>query len=233
MSRALPVLSLCVAIFALAFALVPREAPPPPPSGVSEALVASLQLRVERLELENVQLWERLADFERGGPVRAPSSGTPPVVAGAPVAAAPTVPLEPQTDEERREALKDAVRAVEDERRRERQAQRVAEFTERSQRDRTRWRDFATAARLTWEQEQELYRRLDAEDAARKAIVERRGDANFSPRSAVRELLGTRQETDKAMAGLLDENQRNQFKALRDEERREERRSMRPSSEAN
>jgi hypothetical protein len=49
----------------------------------------------------------------------------------------------------------------------------------------------------------------------------------------VRQLLGTRQETDRAMVNLLDETQRAQFKALRDEERREERLRLRATSESN
>ena len=71
MNRALPLISLCVAVLALAFAIVPRDpvvVPSSPEPEVKRGVDVDAELlkrRVEVLEDENRALWDRVVLLER------------------------------------------------------------------------------------------------------------------------------------------------------------------------
>ena len=229
MNRVLPLLSLCIGLLALAFALVPRgevvvASVQQDPPRIAEA-DPELRRRLEQLEDENRMLWDRVVLLERRQ-VTVTSSD-----AGVLVAPSINSELAQLREEVRglitgevlgnpasRSALKEVIREAEADSQRERSVLRQQRTEQRALEQKARWKEFATAAKLTYAQEQELTRRLEAEDAARKALSEQLQNGPPNP-EAFRTLRDQRRETDQAMGKLLDDAQKEQYQALRREDR--------------
>ncbi|WNG54623.1 hypothetical protein F0U59_07385 [Archangium gephyra] len=244
MNRFLGPASLGLSVLALAIALLGGRgepaAPPPASEPASDSdTFASLELealerRVESLEQTSLSLSKRLMLLEQR-PVVASDGG---VVAAVPASLAAEVEQlrsemrgmiagEALNSQGGRDYLKDAVRSVQDEMRTEQQAlrqQQMMQAQAQAQAGRTeRLRQFASDAKLSYGQEQELTRRMQTEDTQRQALFDSVRDGNKSFRDARQELRQLRQQTDKEMASVLDESQRAQYEQMRREERREDR----------
>ena len=208
MSRALPILAVCLSILALALALVPRDVPmPAAPSVPSEPVGAArasellvLQQRVEELERQNRGLWERVGALERGQPAMAAVTPTP-----EPVAAAPSP-----------EAIKDLVNQAVVERDAERKEARGRALDAHARAQEEAWQKFVTDARLTPQQQELLEKRLRIERELQRGLRQS-GDelAPAEARDAMRELRNQRRETDKTMSTVLDATQREQYDVVR------------------
>ncbi|NMO21178.1 hypothetical protein HPC49_10510 [Pyxidicoccus fallax] len=237
MNKLLGIASLVLASAALGVSLWgsgEKSAPAPvvqeAPVGASPADVEDLERRVRALEDTTLGLSRRLIALEQR-PVVSADGG---VVAGAP--AALTAELEQLRAEVRsmvagealnseggRAYLKDAVRAVQDEMRTEQretrqQAWMQTEAQAQTQRN-ERVRKFVSDARLNYNQEQTLTRRLQAEDTKRQALLQEVSAGTKSPRDVRQELRAEREQTDREMNALLDEGQKAQYQELRREER--------------
>ncbi|MCP3141053.1 hypothetical protein [Pyxidicoccus xibeiensis] len=242
MNKLLGIASLVLASSALAVALWGGRGEPvsPSPSGqepsaaIAPADVEDLERRVKALEDTTLGLSRRLMELERR-PVVTADGG---MVAAAPGAL--TAELEQLRAEVRglvagealnseggREYLKQAVRAAQEEMRTEQRQERQQEWVQAQTEARTqrteRVRQFVSEARLNYNQEQTLTRRLEAEDAKRQALMEEVRAGTKNPRDVRQELRAERQKTDEEMNALLDEAQRAQYQELRREERRDER----------
>lgn len=234
MNRALPLISLCLALLALAFAIVPRDPVIVPSSPEPEARrgvdldAELLKRRVEVLEDENRALWDRVVSLER----RTQISATAIADGGAPTSIAvvqevaqlrqelrSVIAGEVLSNDASRAALKEIIRETESDAQRERFAQRQQRDEQRAQEQKAKWKDFITTAKLTSAQEQELTRRLEAEDAARKALTQARETGTPFDPDAFRALRDQRRETDRVMTGLLDDTQKAQYNELRREDR--------------
>lgn len=223
MNKVLPTISLCVAILAFAFAIMPRSSDPvpsllPPEGGASDEEVADLRRRIEQVEDDNRALWARVLSAE---PQRVVSdAGVNPalvqqveqlrqeihsVMAG-----------EVMTNEAGRTAMKALIREAEGERAREQFAAAQTRQQQRAEAQKVKWKEFVTSARLTSQQETQLNERLAAEEQARKAMVE---GGPTEGREGFRALREMRQETDRVMTQSLDEAQKTQYQTLRREER--------------
>jgi hypothetical protein len=242
MNRFLGPASLGLSVLALAIALFgARSEPvaPPPASEPAADAFTSLELeaierRVESLEQSALNLSKRLMLLEqRPGTASSGSGGT---VAPASLAAEVEqlrsevrgmIAGEALQSQGGREYLKDAVRSVQEEMRteqRELRQQQMLQAQAQAQAGRAeRLRQFASEAKLSYSQEQELTRRMESEDTRRQALFEAVRAGAKSPREARQEVRQLRQQTDKEMASLLDEAQRVQYEEMRREERREER----------
>ncbi len=227
MNRALPILSLCLALVALAFAAAPREPVvlPPPPADAprTDEPDAELRRRVEQLEDDNRALWDRLVLLERqrlavpvDAGVLAPSVATE--VAQLRQELRGVIAGEVLSNDASRAALKEVIREAEADSARERQVLWQQRQEQRAAEQQAKWKEFAVTAKLTWAQEQELTRRLAAEDAARKALFEAQQNGTPNP-EGFRALRDQRRETDQVMSGLLDDTQKQQYQALRREDR--------------
>ncbi|MBZ4415672.1 hypothetical protein [Myxococcus sp. RHSTA-1-4] len=243
MNRLLGIASLVLASAALAVALWGpggKSAPSPVPAlqdapvGATPADVEDLERRVRALEDTTLGLSRRLMALEQR-PVVTADGG---VVAGAP--AALTAELEQLREEVRglmagealnseggRAFLKDAVRAAQDEMRAEQRQARQQEWMQaqaqaQTQRD-ERLRKFVSDARLDYNQEQALMRRVQAEDAKRQSLLQEVSAGTKNPRDVRQELRAERQRTDQEMNALLDESQQARYQEMRREEWREER----------
>lgn len=212
MSRALPIVAICLSILALALSLVPRDAPLPPPAPAPAAMgpgpeVALLQQRVEALELQNRGLWDRVSALERGTrPQGVPAEAVAVAEAPAPAPAPEAV-----------KALVDqALTQREDE---QREARRL-ELDRRARDQEMKWKDFVTTAHLTGEQQKLLEERLSLE---RRVSLDARNELGADApdsRAALQKLRGERRETDRLMNASLDEAQRAQYQAVRRGEQR-------------
>ena len=241
MNRFLGPASLGLSVLALAMALWgPRGEPVAPPAASEPAADAftSLELeaierRVESLEQTSLSLSKRLMLLEQR-PMVASDGG----VAAVPASLAAEVEQlrsevrgmiagEALQSQGGREYLKDAVRSVQEEMRteqREQRQQQMLQAQEQAQAGRAeRLRQFASDAKLSYSQEQELTRRMQGEDAQRQALFDAVRAGTKSPRDARQEVRQLRQQTDKEMAAVLDESQRAMYEEMRREERREER----------
>jgi hypothetical protein len=123
--------------------------------------------------------------------------------------------------------LKDMVRSVQEEMRNEQRQSRQQEWQQaqaqaQSQRS-ERVRQFISDARLDYNQEQALTRRLQAEDARRQALMQEVSAGTKNPRDVRQALRAEREQTDTEMRALLDEGQQAKYEEMRREERREER----------
>ncbi|OJT24859.1 hypothetical protein BO221_10655 [Archangium sp. Cb G35] len=244
MNRFLGPASLGLSVLALAIALFGGRgepaAPPPASEPASDAdTFASLELealerRVESLEQTSLSLSKRLMLLEQR-PVVASDGG---VVAAVPASLSAEVEQlrsevrgmiagEALNSQGGRDYLKDAVRSVQEEMRteqRELRQQQMIQAQAQAQAGRTeRLRQFASDAKLSYGQEQELTRRMQTEETQRQALFDSVRDGSKSFRDARQELRQLRQQTDKEMASVLDESQRAQYEQMRREERREER----------
>ena len=101
---------------------------------------------------------------------------------------------------------------------RERLVQRQQRQEQRVEEQKAKWKEFFATAKLTWPQQQELEKRLAEEEAARRAMVEQLQNGPPNP-DAFRALRDQRKETDAAMSKLLDDTQKEQYQALRREDR--------------
>jgi hypothetical protein len=76
-------------------------------------------------------------------------------------------------------------------------------------------------AKLNYNQEQALTRRLQAEDARRQALLAEVQAGTKNPRELRQELRAERQQTDQEMSALLDEEQQAKYREMRREEGRD------------
>ncbi len=232
MSRVLPIVSLCIALLAFAFAVVPRD-PVIIPSSQPEAQrgvdvdAEMLRRRVELLEDDNRALWDRVVVLER--------RNAAPVMNDAGVVLAPSVVSEVAqlrqevrglitgevlSNEASRIALKEVIREAEADSQRERVAQAQQRREQRAQEQKVKWKEFVTTAKLSYQQEQELTKRLDAEEKARLDFAQQMQNGATPPGpESFRAMRDQRRETDEAMNKLLDDTQKEQFQALRREDR--------------
>jgi myosin heavy subunit len=181
------------------------------------------------LEDENRALWDRVVLLERraqtsanlisDGGVAAASFAVVQEVAQLRQELQSVIAGEVLSSDASRAALKEIIREAESDAQRERFAQRQQQQEQRAQEQKAKWKEFITSAKLTYAQEQELSRRLEAEEAARKALTQaRETGAPFDP-DAFRALRDQRRETDRVMTGMLDESQKPQYEQLRREDR--------------
>ncbi len=231
MSRVLPIVSLCIALLAFAFAVVPRD-PVIIPSSEPEAQrgvdvdAEMLRRRVELLEDDNRALWDRVVVLERRNPsvvmsdagVFAPSMVSE--VAQLRQEVRGLITGEVLSNEASRAALKDVIREAEADALRERVAQSQQRREQRAQEQKVKWKEFVSTAKLTWQQEQELTKHLEAEEKARLDLAQQLQVGNTAPGpDAFRAMRDQRRETDEAMNKLLDDTQKQQYQALRREDR--------------
>ena len=244
MNRFLGPASLAVSVLALAVAFwSPRssqgeEAPYVPPRGApipttaaapSSQELKDLEIRVEMLEENALSLSRRLMQLEQR-PASAGAAGGP----VAPAALASEVQRlrseiqgltagQALRSDEGREALKGAVRSVQDEMRneqREQREERMMQSMARAQAQQAeRVRRFATEARLSSSQERDVTRHLESESTQRQALFDaaRAGGDGQNVRQQVRQL---REQTDTQIKAVLDESQQAQYEAMRREDRR-------------
>jgi polyhydroxyalkanoate synthesis regulator phasin len=237
MNRFLGFSSLGLAALALAVALwgsqeVTVSVPPTEaPGSDSSQEVQALERRVKTLEETVVHLSSRLMALERR-PAAAQDGGA--------VAVAPPMGLAQEVEQLRaevrgmvagealhseggREYLKEVMRSIEEEQRtaqrQERQQQWVQAQTQALAERTQRWRQFASEARLDYSQEQQLMRRLEGEEARRKALMDEVSAGGKSPRDVRRELRTLSNQTDEEMQKLLSQEQYAQYRELRREDR--------------
>jgi type I site-specific restriction endonuclease len=122
-----------------------------------------------------------------------------------------------------REYLKEMVRSVQDEmrtaQRQERQQQWIQNQSQAQAARAERLRKFVSEAGLSYNQEQDLLRRMDAEEARRQALFAEVEAGSKEPRDVRRELRDMRRQTDAEMQKVLSEEQRVKYEELRREER--------------
>ncbi len=225
MSRALPVVSICLALLAFAVALMPRGEPPPPvvmdgESSVSDEDLEFLKRRLEVLEDENRALWDRVVSLERR-PAVSPDGGG----AAAPVLEAEVARLREElrgvmtgevlTSEAGRSALKDVIREAEQDRQRERFQEMEGRRTKQAEEQKVKWKAFVGTARLSYAAEQKLNERLSFEESERTKKMEqlRLGEQTWQEVSQY--LRTQRRETDNAVGAMLDDAQKKQYQEVR------------------
>jgi hypothetical protein len=237
MNKLLGIASLTLASAALAVALwgprqdgAPAPSPQEAPTATSPADVEDLERRVRALEDTALGLSRRLMALEQR-PVALADGG---VVAGVPAALSAEVEQlraevrglvagEALHSEGGRTYLKDMVRSVQEEMRDEQRQTRQQEWQQaqaqaQAQRG-ERVRQFISDARLDYNQEQALTRRLQAEDAKREALLAEVSAGTKNPREVRQALRAERQQTDTEMRALLDEGQQAKYEEMRREER--------------
>ncbi|MCY1015092.1 hypothetical protein [Pyxidicoccus sp. MSG2] len=235
MNKLLGIASLVLASAALAVSLMGRgePAPPPPshedaPPAMAAADVEDLERRVRALEDTALGLSRRLMTLEQrpaisadGGVVAAPAALTAELeqlraeVRGM-------VAGEALNSEGGRAYLKDAVRAAQEEMRNEQREVRQQEWAQAQVQAQTqraeRLRQFVSDAKLNYNQEQALTRRMQAEDSKRQALMAEVQAGTKNPRDIRQELRAERQQTDQEMSSLLSEEQQAKYQELRREE---------------
>ncbi|MFT3712466.1 MAG: hypothetical protein QM817_32875 [Archangium sp.] len=231
MARALPILSLCIALFALGMSFVSRE-PPAPVAPVAAANdsrlgddVLELKKRVELLEDDSSKLWDRVVVLERRGvlSVDANDAGFDPTLLTEVIKLRDEVhalSAGPSSfaNDAGRAALADLVKEVQAEQAKQRASDRMALRLQRATDAAARWKAFVTEAKLSSGQQRFLEERLLLEETSRKAIFER-SDGTYPPPETLRAMTTQRRETDKMMRDQLDSTQWEAFQNLRREER--------------
>jgi hypothetical protein len=205
------------------------------PSASSSPELRELERRVKSLEDNALSLSKRLMLLEQR-PVTSSDGGQVAVAPGALAAEVEQLRTEVRgllagealSSEGGREYLKDMVRSVQDEMRTEQRQVRLQQVQQAQAQARAesaeRWRQFASEARLSYAQEQQLTSRLKAEDTRREALLEELRAGTRTPQQLRQELRELRTQTDTEMKAILDETQQAKY----DELRREEWRRSRP-----
>lgn len=232
MSRFVPVVSLVLAAAAVVLAVLPREASPaptPPPSAPAvrdaDERLDGLERKLDAIEDEQRAMWSRVLVLEHRAQGLADTAVDGGALAQAPGLVAEVAQLKHElrsvmqgevlSDAAGRDAMKELVREVESDFARERQLRRQERQQQRAAEQQAKWKRFVTDAKLTYQQEQTLTQRLALEDAARKALFER---GTPPDRDELRALRDQRRETDSVMVPLLDEQQLQQYRELRQDE---------------
>ncbi|WP_426751069.1 hypothetical protein [Myxococcus sp. Y35] len=240
MNKLASIAALVLAATALVVALwSPREpvqapppAPPPEQPTSAAADVIALERRVKALEDTAIGLSRRLMEVEKRPTVTADGKV---VTSPAPASLAAEVEQlrsevqgmvagEALNSEGGRDFLKDMVRNVQDEMRDEQRAERQQRWqqaqVQQQAQQQERVRQFITDARLNYNQEQTLTRRLEAESTKRQALMEEVRAGTKSMRDVRQALRAETQQTDQEMNAILDESQRAQYQTLRRGDRR-------------
>jgi len=221
MNKVLSTVSLCVAILALAFAIVPRTPEPvpsllPPDDGPTDQEVTDLRRRIDQLETDNRNLWARVLSSEPRRDFALSLDAGSQALAHQVEQLRQEVQGEMLSNDAARNAMKDLIREAGAERAREQFSAVQARQQQRAEKQKEKWQSFISTARLTSQQEQRLTERLVAEDQARKALsVLEMDDA----REGYQALRNQQRETDRLVLPTLDETQKAQYQALRREER--------------
>ena len=241
MNRALPIVSICLALLAFGVALMPRGEPPVPAAVIEDSVndeeLEYLKRRVELVEDDNRALWDRVVLLERrpvavgdGGFVAAPpSAGLEAEVQKLRAELRSVMAGEVLTDPQSREALKDVIREAEA----DAQKKRFEDFAERrnkqAEEQKQKWAGFVSNAKLSYAAETKLNERLALEETERNKRMEqvRLGEQTWQEVSQY--LRTQRRETDQQMSQMLDETQRNDYQQLRRDDQRG--RSQRPHRE--
>ena len=227
MTRAIPIVSLVLAVSAVALAMFPRESPATAmatqqaPALRDDDELDALKRKVDLIEEDQRAMWNRVLLLERRAVTELPADGG----AASPALVAEVTQLKQElravmqgevlNDSAGRIAMKEVVREVEADLARERIVQRQERQQQRAVEQQAKWKRFAADAKLSYQQEQTLNQRLAAEDAARKALFER---GTPPEREELRALRDQRRETDTIMLPLLDETQKQQYQELRQED---------------
>jgi hypothetical protein len=228
MARALPILSLCVALLALGLSFTSREpaAPAPtPPASVDSRVtddVLELKKRVELLEDDSSKLWDRVVQLERrelaGGDGGVDPALLAEVMRLRDEVHALSAGASAFGSDAGRAALADLVKEVQAEQAKQRATDRTALRLQRAADAAQRWKSFVSEAKLSSGQQRLLEERLSMEESSRKAVFER-SDGTFPPPETMRALTSQRRETDKLMRDQLDAQQWEAFQNLRRDER--------------
>ncbi|AEI66222.1 hypothetical protein [Corallococcus macrosporus] len=241
MNKLAHIAALVLAATALVVALwSPREAVQAPPSPAAPAEqpasaaadVIGLERRLKALEDTAVGLSRRLMEVERRPTVTADGKVVP--SAASPALAAEVEQLrdevrglvagEALNSEGGKAFLKDAVRDVQSEMRDEQRAERQQQWqqaqVQQQAQQQERVRKFITDARLNYNQEQTLTRRMEAEATRRQALIDEVRAGTKTMRDMRQALRTETQQTDQEMNAILDESQRAQYQSLRREDRR-------------
>lgn len=222
MTRALPLVAVCLSVLALAAAVMPRGEPAPPPvvapaPAAPDEELEYLKRRVELLEDDQRALWDRLVALERR-PAGASDGGGAEVqaeVARLREELRSVMTGEVLSSEAGRSALKDVLREAEEDRARDRFLEREQRRTAQVEAQREKWKAFVGTAKLTWEQEQKLNERLATEERERQRLLEQLRLGAETWQDVGRYLRDQRRETDQVMRGVLDETQQAQYRELR------------------
>lgn len=224
MNRALPILAVCLSVFALAMSLVPRGEVAPPPVAITAPAsnddeLEFLRRRVDLLEDDNRALWDRVTQLERR-PVVTGDGGSVPASFAADLeklrAELHSVMVgDLANSDSGRAALKDLLREAQSEQQRDRliamEDRRKQQVTQQQQ----RWKDFIANAHLPYAAEQKLNERLALEEADRAKKMEqlRLGEATWQ--EVGQYLRMQRKDTDVEVSQLMDDAQREQYQQLR------------------
>ncbi|CAM3743317.1 hypothetical protein G4177_20190 [Corallococcus sp. ZKHCc1 1396] len=232
MNRILGIASVGLASVALGVALwgpgrseAPAATDAAPRVQDSSADVRALQTRVKALE-ETVQLLSRrMMAFEQQPGTTTGGSGPAPAGLAAEVAklreeVRGVMVGEALNSESGKQSLKEIMRTVQDEQRTEQRQQwqqQVDQMRSQAEAERgARVKTFITDARLSYSQEQELTKQLQAEDAKRQALM---SGGNGQPRQDVRrQLRELRTQTDQEMQKVLSADQLTKYQEMRREE---------------
>lgn len=219
--------ALAVALWAPGRTEAPSASERPEPVAALPASQEGLERRIQALEDTTLSLSRRLMEVERrpAGTGGDGGGAAPALTAELDQLRAEVRGLmtgETLSSEGGREALKDAMRSVQEEMRTEQFRSRQEEWMQaqvRSTEQRTeRIKRLVSEAKLNYSQEQELTRRLEAEETTRNALFEEVRTGAKNPRDIRQALRTQREETDQAMKALLDEEQRSKYNIMRREE---------------
>ncbi|SEU33611.1 hypothetical protein SAMN05443572_109326 [Myxococcus fulvus] len=219
--------ALAVALWAPGRVEAPSLSQTPEPVAERPANQEALERRIQALEDTTLSLSRRLMELEKQ-----PGTGAAPAGGGTTVAAGELEQLrnevrglmagETLTTEGGREALKDAMRSVQQEMRNEQLNRRQEEWMQaqaRGQEQRQeRVKRLVSEAKLNYSQEQELTRRLEQEETSRNTLFDEVRAGTKSARDIRQALRTQREETDQVMKGMLDADQLSKYQVMRREE---------------
>ncbi|MGV3619165.1 MAG: hypothetical protein ACO1OB_00030 [Archangium sp.] len=228
MNRALPIVSICLAVLAFGVALMPRGDPPPPAPIIEDTAndeeLDYLKRRVEMVEDDNRALWDRVVMLERrtvaqgDGGFAAPPPGLDAEVAKLRAELRSVMAGEVLTDPQARDALKEVIREAEADAQKQRFEEMLARREKQVEESKQKWAGFITNSKLSYAAESKLNERLALEESERKKRMEqvRLGEQTWQEVSQY--LRNQRRETDQAMNEVLDETQRKDYQQLRRDE---------------